>query len=149
MKDALFWIEWIARLERSVDAASQDATGLARGWSTQGLARLNLSGRHLSVLLTELQGLDAGAIAGLPGDQVGMRVQNIAQLLEAIVLQISRTADWTGATCVSDRTRVLTSIDGLLRDCRYQTRLLIGAKPNIQQTTYTPAAATPVLQASL
>jgi hypothetical protein len=125
MKDALFWIEWLDRLERTVDGARHDATTLARAWSSRGSAQLASSGRQLSFLLNELQGLDASTVASLPGELVPMRVNAIVQLLEAATLQIPRAIELGDAASSANRTKILASIDGLLRDCRYEMRMLI------------------------
>jgi hypothetical protein len=123
--DALFWIEWLDRLERCLDAAGRDISTLARNVSANGLAGLAQTRRQLLTLHRALQDLDRSVFADLPTGQPTARVQDISQSLESIALQIERTANWLDGVVPAERTRVLTVIDGLLRECRFQARVLL------------------------
>jgi hypothetical protein len=127
MTDALFWVEWLDRLERCLNAASQDVSILARSVGVRALSGLAQSRRQLLALHKALQDLDRSVFASLPAGESSMRVQDLAQSLESIALQIERTTNWIGGVIPAERIRVLTVIDGLLRECRYQARVLLSS----------------------
>jgi hypothetical protein len=131
------------RLERCLSAASYDVSTLVRSVSVHALSGLAQSRRQLLALHKALQDLDRSVFASLPAGESSRRVLDLSQSLESLALQIERTTGWIEGVVPAERTRVLTVIDGLLRECRYQARVLLnaGSQDNAPRTVV-PAAAT-------
>jgi hypothetical protein len=122
MRNPLFWIEWLDRLDRVLKSARQDIAALKRALNPRTLQAIDRSKRQLAALIKDLRLLDREVVATSAKNTAADSLQ---AALERTVAQLESLVEIpaTSAPGVLDRT--LAASDASLRDSLYEAAILL------------------------
>ncbi len=125
MRNPLFWIEWLDRLDRVLKSARQDVTVLKRAISPRSLEAIDRSKRQLAALINDLCLLDREVLAAGATPSAADALQSA---LEITVAQLANLAAVPAASPSGALDRMLAACDAALRDSCYEAAMLLAPK---------------------
>jgi hypothetical protein len=125
MRNPLFWIEWLDRLDRVLKSARQDLTVLKRAISPRSLEAIDRSKRQLAALINDLRLLDREVLAAGATPSAADALQFA---LETTVAQLANLAAIPAASAPGAFERMLADSDAALRDSCYEAAMLLAPK---------------------
>jgi hypothetical protein len=125
MRNPLFWVEWLDRLDRVLNSARQDVALLKRTANPRSLEAIDRSRRQLAGLINDLRLLDPDVPA--MGAKSGA-VPALQSALEATVVRLASLAQIPAASAPGVLDRMLAASDAALRDSCYEAAMLLAPR---------------------
>jgi hypothetical protein len=125
MRNPLFWIEWLDRLDRVLNSARQDIALLKRTANPRSLEAIDRSKRQLAGLINDLRLLDPDVPA--MGAKSGA-VHALQSALEITVEKLASLAQIPAASAPGVLDRMLAASDAALRDSCYEAAMLLAPR---------------------